>query len=400
MNDMEILTRAYGRERDPRNGDLARRLGWEHFRVGATKRDIQRLQDEGLVELVTHSRGFTTYHLTERGRGLVAAMAMEHERERIPAASILEALDLVVGFDDLKQAIALAIESRRRTNILLEGPPACAKSVLLEGVRSAVPTAYIAFGSRTSGAGLSEALFERQPTVLLLDEADKMPNEVYAVLLGLMEQGEVLETKSRKSRGIKLNTTVLAACNSSARMPVEFLSRFALHAHFSPYTRQEFLDVCREWLGRAEQCPPDLAELIGQSIYDLGLGGCAEGKGGLAADGEGRAGGGAARGEPHVEVQRRWTAPLAQVRACRQVPRHVAMKCEKLKHGERARSSEEPTRQERATKSEEPMIHERARYYEKPIVEERAGSGEDPKGLERARSDEERAAGRGPRGRA
>jgi len=166
----------------------------------------------------------TKYRLSDKGRDLVWAFSMEREFAKIPAASVMDALELVVGFDDLKEAIALAVEARRRINFLLEGPPACAKSIMLEGVRSAVPGAYIAFGSRTSAAGLSEALFEHQPSVLLLDEADKMDNEVYSVLLGLMESGEILETKSRKTRGIKLNTMILAACNSSAKMPREFLS--------------------------------------------------------------------------------------------------------------------------------------------------------------------------------
>ncbi|GAH61820.1 unnamed protein product, partial [marine sediment metagenome] len=210
--------------------------------------------------------------LSDKGRELVWALSMEREFAKIPAESVLDAMGLVVGFDDIKQAIAWAIATRRRTNFLLEGPPACAKSLILEGVRSAVPDAYIAFGSRTSAAGLSDALFEYQPSVLLMDEADKMENEVYSVMLGLMEGGEVLETKSRKARGIRLETLIIAACNSSAKMPPEFLSRFALHVHFPLYTREQFIDVCYGFLTRAENCPPELAKLIGQFVYDYSIG--------------------------------------------------------------------------------------------------------------------------------
>jgi len=167
---------------------------------------------------------------------------------------------------------ALAVEARRRTHFLLEGPPASAKSLILEGVRSAVPDAYIAFGSRTSAAGLSEALFEYQPSVLLMDEADKMDNDCYSVLLGLMESGEILETKSRRMRGIKLETMLIGACNSSAKMPPEFLSRFALHVHFPTYSREEFIEVCHGFLTRAESCPSETAVLIGQMVYDYGIG--------------------------------------------------------------------------------------------------------------------------------
>jgi len=272
LNDYEILKRAWELEHDSRDRRAPQYRSWEYYTVGASRADIKRLLDEALITVAIKTSAITKYKLSDKGRELVWAFSMEREFTKIPAASVMDALELVIGFDDLKEAIALAVEVRRRINFLLEGPPACAKSIMLEGVRSVVPGAYIAFGSRTSAAGLSEALFEHQPSVLLLDEADKMDNEVYSVLLGLMESGEVLETKSRKTRGIKLNTMILAACNSSAKMPREFLSRFALHVHFPAYSRQEFIDVCRGFMAKAEGCPRELAGVIGQLIYDYGIG--------------------------------------------------------------------------------------------------------------------------------
>jgi len=273
MSDMEVLRRAYDRENDTRDRRPPALRSWEYYKVGASRKDIERLLDEGLVTIAFKAASYPTrYKLTEKGSDLVWATAMEREFARVPASSILEAMDLVVGFDDIKLAIARAVEARRRIHFLLQGPPACAKSLILEGVRSAVPDAYIAFGSRTSAAGLSDALFEHQPAVLLLDEADKMDNDCYSVLLGLMESGEILETKSRKARGIRLETMVFAACNSSVKMPREFLSRFALHARFPMYTRQEFIEVCHGFLTQAEDCPPALAVLIGQLAYDYNLG--------------------------------------------------------------------------------------------------------------------------------
>ena len=273
MNDMDILRRAYERENDPRDRRPPQIRSWEQYTIGASRADIQRLLDEGMLIVALKGHGLPTrYKLSDKGRDFVFAQSMEREFARIPASTIMEAMDLVVGFDDLKEALARAIESQRRIHFLLEGPPACAKSVLLEGVRSAVPAAYIAFGSRTSASGLSEALFENQPAALLMDEADKMHNDCYSVLLGLMESGEILETKSKKTRGIKLETMVIAACNSSQKMPREFLSRFALHVNFPIYTRDEFIEVCRGFLSRAENCPEDIARKIGELVFDYGLG--------------------------------------------------------------------------------------------------------------------------------
>lgn len=272
LTDQEILERAYRQEADSRTGARWRRDGWSHFRIGASRDDVKRLLAEGLLELANESGSYRSFRLTEKGRGLVAMSAFDANGRRVSAASVLAAMDLIVGFDDLKQAIASALESQRRINFLLEGPPACGKSLILEAAQQVVPTAELVFGSRTSGAGLSNLLFEKRPTVLLLDEAEKMRFDVFSMLLGLMERGEVIETKYKKSRGITLDTTVLAACNSSAKMPPEFLSRFSLHAKFPSYTREQFLDVCRVCLSRVQGCPPDIAVLIGQQVYDYGLG--------------------------------------------------------------------------------------------------------------------------------
>ena len=168
--------------------------------------------------------------------------------------------------------MAYTIHDRKRIHFLLEGPPACAKSLFLDAIRAIVPDAYMAFGSRTSGRGLSDALFEKKPSILLMDEADKMRHDVFSLTLGLMEAGEIIETKSGDTRGIKLETVVIAACNSSKKMPPEFLSRFAFHPRFPHYTREEFMDVVRSMLSRAEGCPEELASMIGRQIFDNHLG--------------------------------------------------------------------------------------------------------------------------------
>jgi len=270
--DMEILRKAYERENDSRDRRPKQIRSWEYYTIGASRSDISRLLDEGLIIVAVKTYNLTKYKLSEKGSDLVWATQMDREFTKVPVESIIESMNLIVGFDDVKEAIARAISLRRRINFLLEGPPACAKSLMLEGIRSSVPEAYIAFGSRTSASGISDALFEHQPSVLLMDEADKMHNDVYSVLLGLMESGEILETKSQKTRGVVLETIVIAACNSSAKMPQEFLSRFALHLSFPTYTREEFIEVCRGFLTKAESCDSDIASLIGQYVYDYNVG--------------------------------------------------------------------------------------------------------------------------------
>ncbi|MHB8084373.1 MAG: AAA family ATPase [Dehalococcoidia bacterium] len=278
MSDIDILRRAHKYESEHGPGC------WEALNVGATRQDINRLKSAELIELKHHSSqigmseyGPATYRLSEKGNKLV--IDQNRVSPPISAETILAAMGLIVGFDDIKQKIARAIEGRKRIHFLLIGPPACAKTLFLEAVRNTVPDAYMAFGSRTSGRGLSDALFEKQPSVLLMDEVDKMRHDVMSLMLGLLQSGEIIETKSGDTRGIKLGTMVIGACNTTKKMPPEFLSRFAFRPEFPNYTREEFIDVCRGMLAHVAGCPGELSEMIGSMVYDNRLGDVRQAKG-------------------------------------------------------------------------------------------------------------------------
>jgi hypothetical protein len=268
--DMEILTRALAFEK---RGPQA----WEAAVVGASRQDINRLVTAELIvqrqRSSTVQRGIygpALYRLTEKGKRLAGGSS--EPRPVITQESILGAMSHIVGFDDIKEQIAFNIESNNHGHCLLEGPPACCKTIILDAVRSAVPDALPVFGSRTSGSGLSDAIFLKNPRIILLDEADKMHHDVFSIMLGVMESQEILETKSGKTRGIELDTTVIAACNSSKKFPYEFVSRFALHPVLPHYTRDEFIDVVLSMLTRTEECPPELAEKIAVQVFDNRLG--------------------------------------------------------------------------------------------------------------------------------
>lgn len=269
--DIEILQRAldFEKQRSPQC--------WEAANVGATRVDINRLSAGELIELRHHSSkvgtglyGPALYRLTEKGHKLAAGQA--DINPPVSAVEIIEAMSLIVGFEDIKETIAYTIETRKRIHFLMEGPPACAKSLFLDAIRNSVPDALMVFGSRTSGRGLSDNLFEKRPSILLLDEADKMRHDVLSLMLGLMEAGEIINTKQGDNRGITLDTMVIAACNSSRKMPPEFLSRFAFHPKFPHYTREEFIDVVRSMLSKVEGCPEALSEMIGRQVFDNHLG--------------------------------------------------------------------------------------------------------------------------------
>ncbi len=126
---------------------------------------------------------------------------------------------------------------------------------------------YQATGSRVSGAGLTDAFFSYQPRILLLDEIDKIPMDATAVLLSAMQSGDVLETKYKRHRGLKLDLVVFAAGNTDKAIPPELLSRFDTKLYFSPYSFEDFVLVCEGYLSRYENVPVGLAEYIGKMTW-------------------------------------------------------------------------------------------------------------------------------------
>jgi MoxR-like ATPase len=103
--------------------------------------------------------------------------------------------------------------------------------------------------------------------VLLVDEIEKTDMQTYAVLLSLMESGDVVETKYRRHITTKMNTIVIGACNSSTKLPPELISRFDFHLKLKPYDRDEFIKVCKVYLSQFEAIPEDLAEYIGLRVW-------------------------------------------------------------------------------------------------------------------------------------
>ena len=68
MNDMEVLRRAYDRENDTRDRRPPQLRSWEYYSVGATRTDINRLADEGLITIAFKTTGLTRYKLSQKGR--------------------------------------------------------------------------------------------------------------------------------------------------------------------------------------------------------------------------------------------------------------------------------------------------------------------------------------------
>lgn len=266
--DFELLKRAETWEE--RNKPRA----WQALDIHATRQDINRLLDSGYFErrcassrIAPGQFGPALYKITGKGLKILEAKS---DLPPVTVEAVMRAMQHIVGFEKLKLLIAETIAYHKRAHFLLEGPPASVKSTILDAIRNVVSDSTMVFGRGASAKGLSNKLFEEQPSVLLMDELDKSKKEVREMILGLMETGEILNTKADDSRGIVLDTLVFAACNTSVMFSPEFKSRFAMHPCFDRYTRKEFIDVVVSML--AKDTPAELAEYIAIQVFDSELG--------------------------------------------------------------------------------------------------------------------------------
>ena len=241
---------------------------WQWTDVGIPATKIRPFLNAGLVSVVFSTNSSTHYSLI--GRSVIKeALGRSAEITAAPIEELELPSDLfecIVGYEDIKDEIKYTLGEGKKTHYLLIGPPATAKSLFLMEL-GRLRGVYPATGSRVSGAGLTDAFFNYQPRILLLDEIDKTPVDAIAVLLSVMESGHVLEAKYRRHRDLKLDLTVFAAGNTDRAIPPELLSRFDTKLHFPPYSPEDFVSVCRGYLTKYEDVPQHVAEYIGKETW-------------------------------------------------------------------------------------------------------------------------------------
>lgn len=178
----------------------------------------------------------------------------------------------IVGYDDVKRLFDRAIAAQDPVHVLLEGPPASAKTLFLMEV-ARLPTSHFALGGTSTKAGLTDALLTYRPTYLLIDEIETITNpKDYAALLHLMENHEIIETKFGRHHRIPIKTWIFAAGNDTRKLPPALLSRFGgpkAILHFRAYRVDEFLEIAKRVLVERENVQPEFAEKVARATVDL-----------------------------------------------------------------------------------------------------------------------------------
>ena len=243
---------------------------WEWTEVNIPYYRIRPLLDAGLVAIVFRTNRSTNYALV--GRQIIKEALNKRERAQEELVGNIEIptdlFSCIIGYEDIKDEIKFTLTRGKRNHYLLVGPPATAKSLFLMELGRLGAT-YSATGSRVTAAGLTDAFFSYQPKALLLDEIDKVSLDATAVLLSAMETGDVLITKYKTHRQLKLDLVVFAAGNTDRNIAPELLSRFDTRLYFSSYSFADFIAICSKYLFRYEGVSEEMAEYIGQQTWNL-----------------------------------------------------------------------------------------------------------------------------------
>lgn len=218
-------------------------LGWEWSQVGVFPGVINNLIAKSIVEKTYSSNKYKNYGLTNAGRELVEVgfeLATNDEQKEV---SLVGLFDNIVGYNDLKELLQEALQLDKPIHVLMYGPPAIAKSLFLWEIERAggAQTMWL-MGSGTSKSGMWDAMADKRPRWILVDELEKFNVVDMAGMLSLMEKGRIVRTKVHRNIDITLNSWVIATANRIDRIPVELKSRFAI-MRLEEYNASEFVQV-------------------------------------------------------------------------------------------------------------------------------------------------------------
>lgn len=225
--------------------------------------------EAGILRIINESRTHRSYRVAD-SKAVARALELLGEVPTTPEESDVpdDLFSPIVGHEDIKRLVSLAIVAPEPVHVLLVGPPASSKSLFLSEVLR-LRGSYPVLGGTLSKFGLLEVLLAERPQRLLIDEIEKARGPDLAILLRLMEHQEVIYTKGNYNVRERIPCAVFAAANSVKGLPGELLSRFAVR-DVGHYTTEELRQVMFHVAHRREGMSVEQAEAIASALSQQG----------------------------------------------------------------------------------------------------------------------------------
>ena len=173
----------------------------------------------------------------------------------------------IVGYEEVKKVFHLILDSEESGNALLDGPPACAKSLFLQAMKRKYKDAFYTFAGNASGVGMLDEVFDRKNTThILIDEIDGLKANDQKALLNLIEEGILQSTKVRKGYYKEFkNLKVFATCNNMNKLSKALRSRM-FRITLKEYTESQFIEIATKIYLKKD---PELVEYVAKAVWKV-----------------------------------------------------------------------------------------------------------------------------------
>jgi DNA polymerase III delta prime subunit len=174
--------------------------------------------------------------------------------------------DSIQGYDDVKNIINRVLQSEENYNLLLIAAPSSSKTLfLIEIMKTCKNCVY--FDATNTTNRILQVLEEERPSIICLDEIDKMPKIFAEKLLGFLESGHVKVDQKNLQMDFELKACkVIATANEINRLSKPLQSRFR-KLHLPKYSKEQFIEVAVKVCSKLKE---DTAMMIGEVVYKQG----------------------------------------------------------------------------------------------------------------------------------
>lgn len=167
----------------------------------------------------------------------------------------------IYGLDGMKENLFRALISEEQINILLVGPPATSKTLVMSTIQEKCNDVFYYDASNTTSAGLIEELFyNRNAKLIIIDEIDKLKRNDLSSLLGLLNNGKIVKKLKEIKYDFRIeNVKIFATSNSIMNLPKPVRSRFQEY-YLREYSDDDFIQVVKFCL--IKKLPEEICEAI------------------------------------------------------------------------------------------------------------------------------------------